>query len=133
MAPLALGVIFALALWAPIPTAPNTARAEVMAQVAQRFPGWRIMRTTSSWEGAWSVVVSCGSQQVGFQLVPGHGLRGGDAWLHPQDPYSQARLTSISDDKTYLVWYRYPRHTRSVSCDTELPPPQAHGRKQILD
>jgi hypothetical protein len=133
IAPLLLGAIFAVALWAPIPTAPNAARAEVVAQVAQRFPGWRIARAISSWEGAWSVVVSCGSRQVGFQLVPRHGLPAGDAWLHPEDRSSQARLAAISDDRTYLVWYRGARHARSLSCRTEVARPDAYGRKDVLD
>ena len=132
-APLMLGVVFAVALWAPIPTAPNAARAEVVAQVSERFPGWRIARAVSSWEGAWSVVVKCGDRQVGFQLVPHHGLSAGDAWLHPEDRYSLTRLAAISDDRTYLVWYRNARHARSTSCPAHLTPPQAHGRRLVLD
>lgn len=130
-APLLLGALFGAALWAPIPTGPNAARADVMAQVERRFPGWRISRASSSWEGAWSVVVSCGTRQVGFQLVPGHGLPAGDAWLHPEDRYSHARLAAISDDRTYLVWYGDAKDARSVSCPTQLARPQAEPRDLV--
>jgi hypothetical protein len=130
-APLLLGAVFGLALWAPIPTGPNAARADVMAQVEQRFPGWRIARASSSWEGAWTVVVNCGTHQVGFQLVPGHGLAPGDAWLHPEDRYSDGRLAATSDDMTYLVWYRDAKHARSTSCRTQVARPQAELRELV--
>ncbi len=81
-----LAVVFATALLAPLPVAPNQARAEVMANVERRLPGWHIERARSSWEGAWSVVATCGTLHLGFQLVPGHGLAPGDAWLHPGGP-----------------------------------------------
>jgi hypothetical protein len=126
-----LGAVFGLALWAPIPTGPNAARADVTAQVERRFPGWRIARASASWEGAWSVVVSCGTRQVGFQLVPGHGLPAGDAWLHPEDRYSHARLAAISDDRTYLVWYQDAKHARSMSCRTQVARPQAELRELV--
>lgn len=132
LAPLILAAVFGLALWAPIPTGPNTAQADVVAQVVQRFPGWRIARTNSSWEGAWTVVVSCGNRQVGFQLVPGHGLPVGDAWLHPEDRYSHARLSAISDDRTYLVWYRDAKHARSVTCREQVARPPAE-LKSLVD
>ena len=132
LAPLLLAAVFGVALWAPIPTGPNDARADVMAQVEQRFPGWRIARARSSWEGAWSVVVSCGTRQVGFQLVPGHGLPAGDAWLHPEDRYSHARLATISDDRTYLVWYRDAKHAPSLSCRDAVARPHAE-LKQLVD
>lgn len=131
-APLILAAVFGVALWAPIPTGPNEARADVMAQVEQRFPGWRIARASSSWEGAWSVVVSCGTRQVGFQLVPGHGLPAGDAWLHPEDRYSHARLATISDDRTYLVWYRDKKHAPSLSCRDQVAQPHAE-LKELVD
>jgi hypothetical protein len=130
-APLALGAVFGLALWAPIPTGPNAARADVMAQVQQRFPGWRIARASSSWEGGWSVVVSCGTRHVGFQLVPGHGLPAGDAWLHPEDRYSHARLAASSDNRTYLIWYRDAKHARSVSCRTQVARPQGELQELV--
>jgi hypothetical protein len=132
-APLALGAVFGLALWAPIPTGPNAARADVMAEVQQRFPGWRVARASSSWEGGWSVVLSCGTQQVGFQLVPGHGLPAGDAWLHPADRYSHARLAASSDSRTYLVWYRDAKHARSVICRTQVARPQAELKELVVD
>jgi hypothetical protein len=133
IAPLWLGVIFAVALWAPIPVAPNAARAEVVAQVEQRFPGWRINRTRSSWEGAWSVVLSCRGRRVGFQLVPGHGLPAGAAWLHPEDTYSRIRLSSISDDETYLVWYDDKLRAPSLGCQPALANSQAERRIHRLD
>ncbi len=74
-----LAVAFATALLAPLPVAPNEARAEVLASVERRLPGWHIERAQSSWEGAWSVVATCGTSQLGFQLVPGHGLAPGEA------------------------------------------------------
>jgi len=132
-APLLLGGVFALALWAPIPAAPNAARAEVIAQVSERFPGWRISRAQSSWEGAWSVVVKCGNRQVGFQLVPRHGLPAGDAWLHPEDGYSHDRLAAISDNRTYLVWYRDSRRAQSLPCRMDVASPQAQQLKELLD
>jgi len=122
-APLAVGVlgaIFGIALLAPMPSGHNVARAEVVAAVGARLPGWSIVRTRSSWEGAWSVVASCGTQQLGFQLVPGHGLGPGDAWLHPEDEYARNRLATISDDYRSLVWLAEPIHVRSLSCRQEL-------------
>lgn len=133
LAPLLLGGIFAVALWAPIPTAPNAARAQVMAQVGERFPGWRITRVRPSWEGAWTVVINCGARQVGFQLIPGHGLPAGDAWLHPDDSYSRARLAAISDDRVHLVWYRDDERARSSSCRTGLARSPAERRSFTAD
>jgi hypothetical protein len=132
-APLILGAIFAVALWAPIPAAPNTARAQVMAQVEKRFPGWQITRAHSSWEGAWAVVVNCGRLQIGFQLIPGHGLPAGDVWLHPEDPDARTRLATISDDRTWLVWYSDSVRARSLSCRTELARSKAAPRKYVAD
>ena len=124
--------VFGVALLAPIPTMPNTARAEVVASVEHLLPGWSIVKTRSSWEGAWTVVASCGALQLGFQWVPGHGLSPGDAWLHPEDEYARKRLATISDDYRYLVWFRDPLRPRTLSCAQELarnglrraPPPQ---------
>jgi hypothetical protein len=132
-APLLLAAIFATALWAPIPTAPDAARARVMAQVGERFPGWRIARAKPSWEGAWAVVINCGRRQVGFQLIPGHGLPAGDAWLHPEDSYSHARLAAISDDRAYLVWYREGERVPSSRCRTELARSPAEWRRHLSD
>jgi hypothetical protein len=110
----------------PMPVTRNTARADVVAKVEDRLPGWSIVRTRSSWEGAWSVVAACGTQRLGFQLVPGHGLSPGDAWLHPEDAYARERLATISDDYHYLVWFGDPIRMRSLSCQQELA--RNHGR-----
>lgn len=120
---LALGGVFAAALLVPIPAAPNTARAEVMERVETRLPGWQIIRTDSSWEGAWTVVAACGGNRLGFQLVPGHGLAPGDAWVKPEDTYTRTRLRTVSDNSSYMVWYDGYRG-RSLPCRTELARPQ---------
>lgn len=120
---LALGGLFAFALLAPIPALPNTARAEVMARVENKLPGWEIVRTDSSWEGAWTVVAACGETRLGFQLVPGHGLAPGDAWVRPEDSYSRTRLRTVSDNSDYLVWYD-DHQGRRLSCRGELARPQ---------
>ena len=127
LALLLLGGVFAFALLAPMPATDNTARAQVVAQVEGRLPGWSIVRTRSSWEGAWSVVAACGTQRLGFQLVPGHGLSPGDAWLHPEDQYTRSRLATISDDFRYLVWFSQPTRMRSLSCQQELA--RTHGAR----
>jgi len=117
-----LAVVFAAALLAPLPIAPNEARAEVMANVERRLPGWHIERARSSWEGAWSVVATCGTLHLGFQLVPGHGLAPGDAWLHPEDRYARERLGSISDSWRALIWFAEPigDRTKTLSCRQEM-------------
>jgi hypothetical protein len=117
-----LGVAFAAALLAPLPVAPNQARAQVVADVESRLPGWRIEKARSSWEGAWSVVATCGRLQLGFQLVPGHGLPPGDAWLHPEDRYARERLGTISDSWRTLVWFAEPigPRTKTLSCRQEM-------------
>lgn len=120
---LTLGGIFGVALLAPIPAGPNTARAEVIERVETRLPGWEILRTDSSWEGAWTVVAACGSNRLGFQLVPGHGLAPGDAWVKPEDSYTRSRLPIVSDHSSYLVWYDGHRG-RSLPCRSELARPQ---------
>jgi len=120
---LALGGVFVLALFAPIPAGPNNARAEVVNRLEVRLPGWDIVRTDSSWEGAWSVVAACGGNRLGFQLVPGHGLSPGDAWVKPEDSYSRTRLRYVSDHQTYLVWFDGHRG-RSLPCRSELARPQ---------
>ena len=120
---LLLGGVFATALLAPIPAGPNAARAEVIEQVASKLPGWDIVRTDASWEGAWSVVAACGEEQLGFQVVPGHGLAPGDAWIQPEDGYSRRRLSWVSDHSIYLVWFNEHRG-RSLPCLTELARPQ---------
>ena len=129
----ALVALFGVALLAPMPALPNTARAEVVATVSDRLPGWRIVRTHSSWEGAWSVVAACGSLRLGFQLVPGHGLSPGDAWLHPEDTYAKNRLASISDDTRFLVWFREPLRPRALSCRQELARIGSARARRLLD
>ena len=117
-----LAVAFAAALLAPLPVAPNQARAQVVANVERRLPGWHVERARSSWEGAWSVVATCGTLHLGFQLVPGHGLAPGDAWLHPQDRYARERLGTISDSWRALIWFAEPigRRTKTLSCRQEM-------------
>jgi hypothetical protein len=112
--------VFGVALLAPMPAMPNNARSEVLASVENRLPGWSIVRTRSSWEGAWAVVAACGPLQLGFQWVPGHGLSPGDAWLHPEDKYARNRLAVVSDDNRFLVWFRDPLRPRELSCRQEL-------------
>jgi hypothetical protein len=129
-----LAVVFATALLAPFPVTPNEARAQVVATVERRLPGWQIERAQSSWEGAWSVVATCGTLHLGFQLVPGHGLAPGDAWLHPEDRYARERLGSISDSLRSLVWLAEPignRH-RSLSCRQEMARLGGDARPSLL-
>lgn len=130
---LLLGGVFAVALLAPIPAGPNTARAEVMARVEDRLPGWAIIRTDSTWEGAWTVVAACGASRLGFQLVPGHGLTPGDAWLKPEDLYTRGRLRTVSDSARYLVWFD-DHDGASLPCRTELARPGGElQRGRIFD
>ena len=117
-----LALAFATALLVPLPVAPNRVQAEVVANVEKRLPGWHIERAQSAWEGAWSVVATCGTLHLGFQVVPGHGLSPGDAWIHPEDRYARERLGSISDSWRTLVWLRQPigDQTKTLSCRQEL-------------
>ncbi len=85
-----------------------------------RLPGWTIQRLERSWEGAYTVVTLCAGRQIGFQLVPGHGLPADDAWIQPNDAYSRERLVGISDHWRYLVWYDDPALVSSLSCEEEL-------------
>jgi hypothetical protein len=125
--------VFGAALLAPMPVTPNEARADVLASVEDRLPGWSIVRTRSSWEGAWSVVAACGTLRLGFQWVPGHGLAPGDAWLHPEDRYARDRLASISDDRRFLVWFREPMRPRALSCRQELARIGSGRARGLLD
>lgn len=115
-----LAAIGAGALLAPIPTLGNDAQAGVVSQVAQRLPGWRIVRAGESWESAYTVVASCAGRVVGFQYVPEHGLPPGDAWLQPDDSYSRSRLSELTDSRRYLVWRDRPRVDRTLSCREEI-------------
>ena len=119
IAVLSLGGLFALALLAPLPTAAKVARAEVVDRIAERLPGWAIARADASWEGAWTVVARCGSRQVGFQLIPGHGLRPQDAWLQPENAYTRSRLRTVSDHSRYLIWFAGDEG-RTLSCQNEI-------------
>jgi hypothetical protein len=116
---LLVGVVTA-ALWMPIPTTGNAQLDQVVGEVRQRLPGWRIVQADASWEGAYTVVASCGSRELGFQLVPEHGLPVGDSWVQPNDLYARNRLEHVSDHDQYLVWYQNPVRQRTLSCRSEL-------------
>lgn len=111
---------FSTALIMPIPTLPDVGRAAVQAEVGERLPGWTIQRLDPSWEGGYTVVTSCAGKQVGFQFVPGHGLPGRDAWLHPSNEYARDRLSSVSDHRRYLLWRADPVEPEALSCQAEL-------------
>ena len=61
-----------------------------------------------------------GGRQIGFQVVPGHGLPPQDAWIQPNDEFARSRLAEVSDYSTVLVWraVRITEHT--LSCRQEL-------------
>lgn len=111
---------FATALIIPIPSIPDVGRAAMQTEVSERLPGWTIQRLDPSWEGAYTVVTSCAGKQVGFQLVPGHGLPAQDAWLHPSNEYARERLSSVSDHRRYLLWRGDPADPEALSCQEEL-------------
>jgi hypothetical protein len=117
---LALAGVFALSLSIPIPAVPDDGRRAVMSEVKERLPGWSIERIERSWEGAFSVVTVCAGREVGFQLVPGHGLPPEDAWLQPTDAYSRDRLRDVSDHWRHLVWFEDPALMNTLSCHEEL-------------
>ena len=116
----ALAGVLAVSLTAPIPATPDDGRETVTRIVRERLPGWIVERVEPSWEGAYSVVTMCAGREMGFQYVPGHGLRPGDAWLQPSDAYSRERLSDISDHWRYLVWYDDPAMIDTLSCREEL-------------
>ena len=74
------------------------------------------------------MVATCGMLQLGFQWVPGHGLPQGYAWLHPEDEYARSRLSTISDDYRFIVWYRDPVRLRTLDCRQELARVRAYER-----
>ena len=115
-----LAAAFAAALWGPIPVLPDAGRDATITRLAQRLPGWEVERLAPSWEGATTVVTSCAGREIGFQLVPGHGLSPGSAWLVPDDPYSRQRLTDASDNRRYLVWHPEGERADALPCDDEL-------------
>ena len=104
----------------PIPTVGNAEESGVVSQVAQRLPGWRVVRASESWEHAYTVVASCAGRLVGFQYVPEHGLPPGDAWIQPDDDFSRSRLEELTDSQRYLVWRQRPRTDRTLSCREEV-------------
>lgn len=117
--PLLAGVL-GIAVWMPIPATGNAQLNQIVGEVRERLPGWRIVQANASWEGAYTVVAACGSRELGFQLVPEHGLPVGDSWVQPNDLYARSRLEHVSDHDQYLVWYRNPARQRSLSCRSEL-------------
>lgn len=100
----ALAATFVVTLVFPIPVVPDAGRAAVRAEVRDRLPGWTVSRLSPSWEGAYTVVTSCGTREVAFQFVPGHGLPADDAWIQPTNRYARARLALTSDHRQYLLW-----------------------------
>ena len=116
----ALAGVLALSLTVPIPAVSDDARETVVQEVRTRLPGWTIQRVARSWEGGYTVVTHCAGREVGFQLIPGHGLPAEDSWVQPNDPYSRERLAAVSDHWRYLVWYDDPAIMSSLSCQEEL-------------
>ena len=117
---MALAGVLAGALLVPIPVTPDDGRTAVGLEIRDRLPGWRVERIDPSWEGAYTVVASCGRHELGFQLVRGHGLPVDDAWIHPSDAYARERLAQVSDHSRSLVWYAERRRPRQLSCQEEL-------------
>ncbi len=117
---LALVALTAGALWVPVPRVGDPGVARILAAVHARLPGWSVLSTTDTWEGAYAVVASCGARQIGFQYVPGHGLPPQDAWIQPNDEYARSRLQEVSDYSTVLVWRARPITDRTLSCRQEL-------------
>lgn len=116
----ALAALTAMALWVPIPRLGDPGVASVVEQVHTRLPGWSVLSATDTWEGGYAVVASCGARQVGFQVVPGHGLPLQDFWIQPNDQYTRSRLQEVSDYSTVLVWRAVPITTQTLSCRQEL-------------
>lgn len=117
---LALAAVLPSALLVPIPALPDEQRAEVRRDVRMRLPGWQIERLDPSWEGAYTVVATCAGLEIGFQLVRGHGLPAEDAWIQPNDAYARERLTDVSDNRRYLVWYDDRLRPERLSCSEEM-------------
>jgi hypothetical protein len=117
---LALPLLLGLALWAPIPKVGDPGIDRVVAQVHTRLPGWHVVRATDTWEGGYAVVASCGMHEMGFQVVPGHGLPPDDAWLQPNDSYARISLEKVSDYPTFLIWRARPAIDRTLNCNGGL-------------
>ena len=115
-----LAVVFLVALTIPIPALPDAGRARVLAEVADRLPGWSVQRIDPSWEGAYSVITSCAGRELSFQFVPGHGLPRDDAWIQPHNSFARARLGRTSDHSFYLLWRGDRLAPPSVSCFENL-------------
>lgn len=116
----ALAIALGLGLWLPIPTTGDAHLSTVVSEVRERLPGWRIVRAEPSWEGGYTVVAACASRELGFQLVTGHGLGIGDAWIQPNDLYARSRLSRVSDHDDYIIWYQNPVRERTLTCRSEL-------------
>ena len=125
---LALGAVLAIALWAPIPHFGDQGARQVVATVEQRLPGWTVERAIGIWEGGYAVVASCGTSQLGFQVVHGHGLPPRDVWLQPNDAFTRSRLEELSDYASYLIWLGTPFVERSLTCREELARVAAEAR-----
>lgn len=117
-----------MALWAPIPHFGNQGAERVVAAVHGRLPGWTVERAIDTWEGGYAVVASCGGSQLGFQVIPGHGLPAQDAWLQPNDAFTRSRLEEVTDYPSYLIWRGSPFVERSLSCEEELARVAAEAR-----
>ena len=115
-----LAAAFVVALTVPIPTLPDAGRAEVRAEVADRLPGWSVLRIDPTWENAYAVVTSCAGREIDFQFVPGHGLPREDAWIQPHSSYGRARLAATSDHHRYLLWRGQGVHPASMECAVNL-------------
>jgi len=116
----ALATLFAIAYLAPIPALGNADRAIVVALVNGRLPGWTVEEATDAWEGATSVTLGCGGDEIGFQIVPGHGLPAGMVWLQPTDGSANRILSEVSDYPGYLIWLEKPLTPHALSCQDLL-------------
>jgi hypothetical protein len=123
----ALAALFGVTYLAPIPALGNASRERVISLVGERLPGWRVEGATDAWEGATAVTVACGSQQIGFQITPGHGLPAGMVWLEPADGSADRYLAEVSDYPGYLIWLDRPLLPRTLSC-RELLARQSRSR-----
>jgi hypothetical protein len=131
-APLALPLLFVVALGAPIPKVGDPGIDRVVAQVHARMPGWAVVGATDTWEGGYAVAASCGTQEMGFQMVPGHGLPPNDSWLQPNDDYTRISLEQVSDYPTFLIWRAHPQTDRTLSCDRQLARADPSGARNRL-